>query len=229
MNLRQYLAKLLGGPLGSQVGVSVFSATSQGAPDSAPTGIPQRGQNVEQFAVTGPKYTPALNWSERHSWPTLPRRLEVVCSGFRPGTGFRSAALLEIGESTSRGDRSCASESRRRYSCEAGRRATAGRPFPISCPPRHFGRIWTADAGTSRYRRSFGSMPNRPRDYIGQTNEPRARLLSSVPALRLGSIQLRALLSRRLEKANDLLDEWDREYRRPPRHNDSAASRSRSG
>jgi hypothetical protein len=34
--------------------------------------------------------------------------------------------------------------------------------------------------------------------------------------VRLGSILLRALLSRRLERANDLLDEWDQEYRRAP-------------
>jgi hypothetical protein len=32
---------------------------------------------------------------------------------------------------------------------------------------------------------------------------------SNVPALRLGSIELRDLLSRELDKANVVLDEWD--------------------
>jgi hypothetical protein len=32
---------------------------------------------------------------------------------------------------------------------------------------------------------------------------------SNVPALRLGSIELRDLLSRELDKANIVLDEWD--------------------
>ena len=32
---------------------------------------------------------------------------------------------------------------------------------------------------------------------------------SNIPALRLGSIELRALLSRELDEANLVLDEWD--------------------
>jgi hypothetical protein len=36
---------------------------------------------------------------------------------------------------------------------------------------------------------------------------------TSMPALKLGSAKLRALISRHLETANDLLDEWDRDCR----------------
>jgi hypothetical protein len=36
---------------------------------------------------------------------------------------------------------------------------------------------------------------------------------SNVPALRLGSIELRDLLSRELDQANVVLDEWDFERR----------------
>jgi hypothetical protein len=35
------------------------------------------------------------------------------------------------------------------------------------------------------------------------------RPLSNIPALRLGGIDLRDLLSRELDKANIVLDEWD--------------------
>ena len=56
-------------------------------------------------------------------------------------------------------------------------------------------------------------MPTNQAHRIGDTIKPRADVPGHLPALRLGSLQLRELLSRHLKKANTLLDEWDRELR----------------
>ena len=47
---------------------------------------------------------------------------------------------------------------------------------------------------------------------------------SNVPALRLGSIELRDLLSRELDEANLVLDEWTRD-----KQSDTIAPRERAG
>ena len=96
-------------------------------------------------------------------------------------------------------------------------RALASRTPPVRSAGR---RIWALDAGTSSYWPSFGLVPTNLKD-VGLTNQP----VTSVPALSLGSIQLRALLSRRLESAHYLLDEWDRESP-GTEHNDSTSHRS---
>ena len=52
-------------------------------------------------------------------------------------------------------------------------------------------------------------MPANPAPDILDPIKPRAGLPAFIPALRLHSLQLHALLSRQLEKANAILDEWD--------------------
>ena len=63
-------------------------------------------------------------------------------------------------------------------------------------------------------------MPTNQAHRIGDPIKPRAGLPAHVPALRLGSLQLRELLSRHLKKANTLLDEWDRDLPRSTRRQD---------
>ena len=46
------------------------------------------------------------------------------------------------------------------------------------------------------------------------------RAHSNVPALRLGSVELRHLLSRELDKANVVLDEWDAARKRGKQSDD---------
>ena len=58
-------------------------------------------------------------------------------------------------------------------------------------------------------------MPANQAHRIGDILKPRAGLPAQMAALRLGSLQLRELLSRHLKKANTLLDEWDRDLPRP--------------
>ena len=134
----------------------------------------------------------------------------------RTSTGSCTASLTDPEAAVSR---SCRTAPARRKA-HRRQRASAGRTPQVLADRR----IWALDAGTSSYWPSFGLMPTNLRD-LGQTNRP----VTSVAALRLGSIQLRALISRSLETAHYLLDEWDRECGPAPKHNDSASARSRSG
>jgi hypothetical protein len=76
--------------------------------------------------------------------------------------------------------------------------------------------------GLSAIHPSFARLPDTPGTYrdsqsfVSMTiwNRPHSKTIwnrphSNVPALRLGSIELRELLSRELDKANVVLDEWD--------------------
>jgi hypothetical protein len=72
-------------------------------------------------------------------------------------------------------------------------------------------------------------MPTNPATGAGDLLKPRADGPGRVPTLKLGSLQLRELLSRHLAKANTLLDEWDRDLPRSTRRQDSAPPPSRSG
>jgi len=71
-------------------------------------------------------------------------------------------------------------------------------------------------------------MPTGQAYRIGDSVKPRVDLPARVPALRMGNLQLQELLSRHLEKANALLDEWDLDLS-PRRRQDSVSPRSQGG